>query len=134
MPRAIEGEERLVVSSGKLLGTERRHNEALVMFLLRQRRAARFGNGIGPGSPLYDRIRRELQQEMKREASDPERIRRTNASIARKLDTIRMEMVAEMVAKFNDAISGWMGDNPGKVPQVTSDFHLVAAGEDACAG
>jgi len=63
LQRAIEGEERLVVSSGKLIGTERRHNEALVMFLLRQRRADRYGALVQPGHALYERIRAEVLAE-----------------------------------------------------------------------
>ncbi len=60
LARAIKGEERLVVSAGKLLGTEVRHNEALTMFFLRNRRAHRYGNDIRPGHPLYERIRAEV--------------------------------------------------------------------------
>ena len=64
LARAIEGEERLVVSGGKVLGIERRHNEALVMFLLRQRRAERYGADIRPGHPVYERIRAEVLAEV----------------------------------------------------------------------
>ena len=39
LQRAIEGVERPIVSGGKLLGWHRVHNEGLVIFLLRQRRA-----------------------------------------------------------------------------------------------
>lgn len=60
LARAIEGEERMVVSAGKVLGVERRHNEALVMFLLRTRRPARYGADVQPGHPLYERIRAEV--------------------------------------------------------------------------
>ena len=64
LQRAIEGEERMVVSSGKVIGTERRHNEALVMFFLRQRRADRYVSGnaasVQPGHPMYERIRAEV--------------------------------------------------------------------------
>ncbi len=63
LARAIEGEERMVVSSGKLIGTEIRHNEALVMFFLRNRRANRYGPQIEPGHPLYERIRAEVLAE-----------------------------------------------------------------------
>ena len=42
LARAIEGEERMVVSGGKVIGTERRHNEELVMFFLRNRRGERY--------------------------------------------------------------------------------------------
>ena len=64
LQRAIEGVERPIVSGGKLLGWFRVHNEALVMFLLRQRRPERYGATIQlalrPGHPLYERIRREV--------------------------------------------------------------------------
>lgn len=66
LARAIGGEERMVVSAGKVLGTEIRHNEALVMFFLRNRRAARFGDDwrmVKPGHPLYERIKAEVLQE-----------------------------------------------------------------------
>jgi hypothetical protein len=86
LARAIEGEERLVVSAGQVVGTERRHNEALVMFFLRQRRGERYTGDIRPGHPLYDRIRAEVlaeigdtlrqhQEEEARIARDRKRIR-----------------------------------------------------------
>ena len=43
LARAIRGESRAIVSSGKILGDERRHNEALVMFFLRHRLPERYG-------------------------------------------------------------------------------------------
>ena len=57
--RAIRGEERMVVSGGKVLGTEVRHNEALTMFFLRARRGDRYSpdwSVLKPGHPVYDRI------------------------------------------------------------------------------
>lgn len=69
LARAIEGEERLVVSAGKVLGTERRHNEALVIFFLKSRRAGRYGAEIGPGHPLYERIRAEVLDEIAAESA-----------------------------------------------------------------
>ena len=64
LQRAIEGEERMVVSGGQLIGTERRHNDGLVMFFLRNRRPERYGaepaRTIKPGDPVYERIRREV--------------------------------------------------------------------------
>ena len=65
LARAIEGEERMVVSAGKVLGSERRHNEALVMFFLRNRRAMRYGAEVRPGHPLYERIRGEVLAELR---------------------------------------------------------------------
>jgi len=65
LQRAIEGVERPVVSGGKLLGTCRVHNEALVMFVLRQRQPGRYGTTpkqeLRPGHPEYERIRGELR-------------------------------------------------------------------------
>ena len=75
LTRAIAGEERMVVSSGKILGTEIRHNEALVMFFLRNRLPQRYGRTeLRPGHPDYDRLRAEIQAELiaeQREAYDP---------------------------------------------------------------
>ncbi|MBH5322181.1 hypothetical protein [Aurantiacibacter sediminis] len=92
LARAIAGEERMVVSSGKVLGTEVRHNEALVMFFLKNRRADRYGsNGalanVVPGHPLYERIREEVKAELRAEA----RARRPQvlASLNAKLDKMR---------------------------------------------
>ncbi len=59
LARAIRGEERMVVSGGQVLGTEVRHNDALVMFFLRHRRPDRYGTALRPGSALYDRIAAE---------------------------------------------------------------------------
>lgn len=61
LERAIQGEERPIVSAGKLLGTWRRHDTGLLIFLLRQRRARRFGSGAGPQSPHADDPRSEQE-------------------------------------------------------------------------
>lgn len=62
LARAIEGEERMIVSGGQCLGYETRFNEQLVMFFLRNRRGERYApdwRALKPGHPLYDRIARE---------------------------------------------------------------------------
>jgi len=105
LARAIEGEERLVVSAGKLLGTERRHNEALVMFLLRHRRADRYGADVRPGHPLYERIRREVVAEL---ATDHESEEEVLASLNRKIDAMR-EREAQ-VAKMLEEDEGSLED------------------------
>lgn len=78
LARAIEGEERMVVSGGKLMGYETRHNDQLVMFFLRNRRGARYApdwRSIRPGHPLYEKIKAEVieayraQEEEDEEAS-----------------------------------------------------------------
>ena len=38
-----------------------KHNEALVMFFLRNRRPERYSENIRPGHPVYERIRREVE-------------------------------------------------------------------------
>lgn len=86
LARAIEGEERLVVSAGKLLGTERRHNESLVMFLLRHRRADRYSANIRAGHPLYERIRAEVLAEVLADAPSEEEVLET---LNAKLDAMR---------------------------------------------
>lgn len=75
LARAIAGEERMVVSAGKVLGTERRHNEALVMFFLRHRLPQRYGaqaaaraDAIAPGHPAYEALRSDLRAEWEAEA------------------------------------------------------------------
>ncbi len=64
MQRAIHGVERPIVSGGKLLGWYPVHNEALVMFLLRQRRPDKYGAELAlrlkPGDKLYEQIKREV--------------------------------------------------------------------------
>ncbi|MEP5938646.1 MAG: hypothetical protein ABJ239_09990 [Erythrobacter sp.] len=79
LTRAMAGEERMVVSSGKILGTEIRHNEALVMFFLRNRLPHRYGTSpLKPGHPDYDKMRADMHAELraaeKEAARSPERM------------------------------------------------------------
>ena len=68
LARAIAGEERMVVSSGKILGTETRHNEALVMFFLRNRLPARYGPNAGATDEAA--LREKLEEEAMAMARD----------------------------------------------------------------
>ncbi|RVQ68850.1 hypothetical protein EKN06_01065 [Croceicoccus ponticola] len=72
--RAMEGELRPVVSGGRVIGHYRRHNEALTMFMLRHRRAHRYGS---------ERERSAAQELDEQEIID---------SINRKLDQMRERM------------------------------------------
>jgi len=74
LERAILGEERPVVSHGKLVTTYRRYDTQLLLFLLRQRRPGRFG----PNAVVDD-------------GPDPDEIL---ASIDRKLDLMRQRSLA----------------------------------------
>ncbi|MCJ2180326.1 hypothetical protein [Novosphingobium album (ex Hu et al. 2023)] len=58
LERAIAGEERVVVWDGKVVATWRRYDTPLMLFLLRQRRAERFGGTA------------ELLREQRREARE----------------------------------------------------------------
>lgn len=64
--RAIHGVEVPVYSYGKLIGTRRVHNDRLLMFILRHRRAEAWGlmvplNALRPGAPTYERLRAEWE-------------------------------------------------------------------------
>ncbi len=65
LERAIAGEERVVVRGGEVVATWRRYDTALLLFLLRQRRGARYDQAgahfanLRPGHPVYERLRRE---------------------------------------------------------------------------
>ena len=59
LARAIEGEMRPIVARGEVIGEYRVHNEALVMFLLRHRRAARYGPPAERAAPP-ERSEREI--------------------------------------------------------------------------
>ncbi|MFS0848210.1 hypothetical protein AB3M93_01915 [Novosphingobium panipatense] len=90
LERAIRGEERPVASQGKVVATYLRHDTALMLFLLRHRRAQRYaeggGGGIGgrrdpqPGSALYERIVADYKA---RQPSSEEVIESINAKIER---------------------------------------------------
>ena len=82
LTRAIAGEERMVVSAGKVLGHEVRHNEALVMFFLRGRLPHRYGTKVDVEAlreelraELREEVREELEAEARERAHSPERKR-----------------------------------------------------------
>jgi len=75
LARAIEGEERMIVSGGKLLGFETRYNDNLVMFFLRNRRGERYApdwRALKPGHPLYERIAAEAVARYRAEEEEDE--------------------------------------------------------------
>ncbi|MEL7197496.1 MAG: hypothetical protein AAGL10_04195 [Pseudomonadota bacterium] len=96
LARAIEGSERKVYRGGELVGVERFHNEALVMFFLRNRLADRYSPQahIAPGHPVYERIRREIEEERQRKANIPT-VAEIRASIDRKIESLRLEVEQE---------------------------------------
>lgn len=96
----------MVVSAGKVLGTEVRHNEALVMFFLRNRRADRYGAHIRPGHPLYERIRAEVLAEVSAQASEDEES--VLAELCARLDQMRQREAAMQQLMLEDGSdNGW---------------------------
>lgn len=96
---AITGEERPIVSAGKLLGTYRKHNFGHIRFVLSQRRAARWGlesahhAALRPGHPVYERLKREWEEERRRkEQAELPEIRQ---SIIAKLERMRRQAMAD---------------------------------------
>lgn len=105
LARAIEGAEKPIVSGGKLLGWYRVHNEALVMFFLRQRRADRYGADLAarlkPGEALYETIKAEVIAEYE---GDEEEVRE---SIDRFLEDMRERRLAnEKILAENALLRG----------------------------
>ena len=90
LTRAIEGEARPIVSGGAIIGEWRRHNEALVMFMLRHRRAHRYGEAAmpRPGDPVYETLKQQWRAET---FGDEDAVR---ARINAKLDLMRERMEA----------------------------------------
>ncbi len=83
LARAIEGEEKPILHAGKVVGTERRHNEPLVMFFLRNRLPHRYDQQkeVGPGHPLYEKVAAAYAAEQARIARDPEQEKKTRKSL-----------------------------------------------------
>ncbi|WP_285712886.1 hypothetical protein [Erythrobacter oryzae] len=94
LARAIQGEERPILHGGKVVGTERRHNDALVMFFLRNRLPHRYDQqkDVGPGHPLYEKVAAAYAAEQRRIAADP-------VAEKKRLDTLH-HMVARWYKGF----------------------------------
>ena len=65
LARAIEGTSVWkTMPDGGIVSYGRKHNEALVMFFLRNRRPDKYAAHVTAGHPLYERIRAEILEEM----------------------------------------------------------------------
>lgn len=99
LERAIMGEERLVVSGGKVLGSYTRYDTGLLLFLLRHRRSARYApidpRDVQPGSPLYQRVMRDYYS---RQPSSEEIIESINA----KFEKMRERRLAQEARERDD--------------------------------
>ena len=96
LERAIRGEERVIVSKhGEVIARWTRYDTSLITFLLRQRRSERYAASLHfpnlrPGNPVYDRLKREWEQQRAMEEPDIEEVR---AEILRKVAIMRRRAV-----------------------------------------
>lgn len=110
LERAIAGEERPVVRGGEVVGTWRRYDTALLLFLLRQRRGHRWAaNGthyaaLRPGYPVYERLRAEWDAQ---EAEDAQAV---YDSIDAMIDQMRANAIAN---------AAQLADTPGSEDDLT---------------
>lgn len=102
LERAIAGEERPVVSRGKVVATWTHHNTGLLMFLLRARRPDKYGAvrlaDLRPGHPVYDRLRAAWRAEYEAEANSAGNVEAVRRSLHAKLLAIREEVLARRAA------------------------------------
>jgi hypothetical protein len=108
MDRALNGVEEPLYSYGKLIGTRRRYNDRLLMFILRNRAPERFAegkriSGMGGlnavGQMELERLKKQWREEWEAEQRkvSPEQVR---ASIDRKVEEIRLRLQAEREARW----------------------------------
>jgi hypothetical protein len=105
MDRALNGVEEPVYSYGKLVGTRRKYNDRLLMFILRNRAPERFAAGGGPKG-LNAVSQMQLGQLKKQwikeyEASKPYvSLAEVRASIDRKIATLQRELEPQREAQW----------------------------------
>lgn len=97
LERAIAGEERPVVSRGKVVATWTHHNTGLLMFLLRARRPEKYGavrvGDLRPGHPVYDALK--VQWERERAAADVVEAEAVRRSLHGRLLEMRERVLAQ---------------------------------------
>lgn len=95
LERAIAGEERPVVSRGKVVTHWTHHNTALLMFLLRSRRPEKYGAvklaDLREGHPVYEALKAKWAAE--REAEDFARAEVVRESLHARLLAMRDEVL-----------------------------------------
>lgn len=99
LERAIAGEERPVVSRGKVVATWTHHNTGLLMFLLRARRPEKYGairvGDLREGHPVYEALK--VRWEAERAAADAASAQGARASLRAKLLGMREAVLREGV-------------------------------------
>ncbi|MEM7779131.1 MAG: hypothetical protein AAF697_01925 [Pseudomonadota bacterium] len=104
MDRALNGVEEPLYSYGKLVGTRRRYNDRLLMFMLRNRAPERFAEGKPKGLNAIgkmevERLKKQWREEWEAEQRkvSPEEIR---ASLDDKLERFRADFERRKAADF----------------------------------
>lgn len=105
MDRALNGVIEPVYSYGKIVGTRVRHNDRLLMFMLRNRAPERFAAGGGPKAlnavsrTEVARLKKEWRKEW--EAERPQvSIAEVQASIDRKVEEVRARFRRDVEARW----------------------------------
>jgi hypothetical protein len=99
MDRALNGVEEPLYSYGKLIGTRRRYNDRLLMFILRNRAPERFSEGAPKGLNAVGKMEAERCKKQWREEWEAERCSispaEVRAGIDRKVEAIRARLEGE---------------------------------------
>jgi hypothetical protein len=106
MDRALNGVEEPLYSYGKLVGTRRRYNDRLLMFILRNRAPERFAEGKARGLSAIDKMElKRLKKQWRKEWEAEQRARYRDVSAAevresidRKIAELRRRVDAERAA------------------------------------
>jgi hypothetical protein len=105
MDRALNGTEEPVYSYGKLIGTRIKHNDGLLMFILRNRAPERFAAGGAPkglnavGKQELKRLKKEWIAEHEAKQRNVT-VAEVKASIDRKIEDIRRRIEPLRIARW----------------------------------
>jgi len=108
MDRALNGVDEPLYSYGKLVGTRKRYNDRLLMFMLRNRAPERFAEGKAKGMNAVGKM--ELARKKKQWRAEWEAEQRSvspaelHESINRKIEEIRVRVEAQQKREW-DALS-----------------------------
>ncbi len=104
MDRALNGVEEPLYSYGKLIGTRRRYNDRLLMFILRNRAPDRFADGRPKALNAIDLMELERHKKQWRKEWEAEQkpvsTAEVRASIDRKIEEVRRQVEAEEAAAW----------------------------------
>lgn len=102
MDRALNGVEEDVFSYGKHIGTRRRYNDRLLMFILRNRASDRYAEGKpkamnAVGKMELERLKKQWRKEWEKESAQSRNVTaaEVRASIDRKVEAVRMRIEYE---------------------------------------